>query len=257
MKLAAVQYRPPKGRPKRARADLVRLASAAVDAGAELVVMPEMATTGYVWPSADAVRPFCEPAQGPTFQALQAVAQRGAWIVCGYAELGEDGALYNSALVLRPDGSLAASYRKILLYELDHTWARAGQKRLLVRTDGGEVAPAICMDMNDPRLLTWLSMVQPEILAFCTNWVEEGEDVHAWWRSQLRAFRGWTVAANRWGVDEEVRFSGRSAILAPSGEVAAAAEAEGDSVVMVDTDAWLREHSLVSQPTSADGRRWR
>ena len=48
MKLAAVQYRPPKARPARARADLVRLAGAAVDAGAGLVVLPEMATCGYV-----------------------------------------------------------------------------------------------------------------------------------------------------------------------------------------------------------------
>lgn len=237
MKLAAVQYRPPKGRPARARRDLVRLASAAVEAGASLVVMPELATTGYVWPSAAAIRPHCEPAEGPTLAALAPVARYGAWIVCGFAELGEDGQLFNSAMVIRPDGSLAACYRKVLLYELDRTWAQAGHQRVEVATALGRVAPAICMDLNDPRLLTWLAMIQPDVLAFCTNWVEEGEDVHAYWRYQLRAWGGWLVAANRWGEDEGVRFSGRSAIMAPSGQVVASAEVEGDSIVVVEAGA--------------------
>ncbi|MCK6507799.1 carbon-nitrogen hydrolase family protein [Myxococcota bacterium] len=256
MKLAAVQYRPPRSRPTRARADLVRLAHAAVDAGAGMVVLPELATSGYVWPSAQAILPVAEPPDGPTFQALRAVAQRGAWIVCGYVERDPDGGLYNAALVIRPDGELALSYRKVLLFELDTTWARPGTRRALVRTEAGEVAPAICMDLNDPRLQTWLAMVQPDVLAFCTSWVEEGYDVHAYWRSQLRAWRGWMVAADRWGEESGVRFAGRSAIVAPGGRVAASAEAEGDAVVVVDTEEWGRAHGADSVQTSADRSRW-
>lgn len=235
MKLAAVQYRPPKGKPAAARRDLVKLAGQAVDQGAELVVLPELATTGYVWSSAQDVAPFCEPADGPTLQALAPVAARGAWIVCGFAERAADGRLYNAALVVGPDGSLACCYRKILLYELDETWACGGERRMRIQTGFGVLAPAICMDLNDPRLLSWLAMLQPDVLAFCTNWVEEGEDVHAYWQARLRGFRGFTVAANRWGQDRGVTFSGRSAILAPSGQVLCSAGPEGDGVLVVET----------------------
>lgn len=251
MKLAAIQYKPPHGRPDRARRDLVRRARAAVEAGAQLVVLPEMATTGYVWPSSAALAPHAEPAEGPTRAALGAV--HGAWIVCGYAEQGADGRLYNSALVLRPDGSLAASYRKVLLFDLDRSWATPGSQRMLVPTPLGAVAPAICMDLNDDRLVTWLHMTTPEVLAFCTNWVEEGADVHGWWQARLRGWRGWMVAANRWGVEAGVQFSGRSAILAPGGEVVAAADAEGDAIVIVETDEWGTSRA---EQTDIDPRRW-
>ncbi|NOY25492.1 MAG: carbon-nitrogen hydrolase family protein [Oligoflexia bacterium] len=238
MKLAAVQYRPPKGEPAVSRLELVKLAGRAVDQGAELVVLPELATTGYVWSSAREIAPFCEPANGPTLQALAPIAARGAWIVCGFAERADDGALYNSALVIGPDGDLACCYRKILLYKLDETWASGGQRRLWIEMEFGTFAPAICMDLNDPRLLAWLARAQPDILAFCTNWVEEGADVHAYWQARLRDFRGFMVAANRWGQDRGVIFSGRSAILAPSGRVLASAGPEGDDVLVVETGDW-------------------
>jgi len=256
MKLAAIQYCPPKGRPARARRELVRLATAAVDAGAELIVMPELATTGYVWPSAAAIAPFCEAADGPTFAALAPVAARGATIICGFAERAPDGRLYNSALFIDDQGRLAGCYRKILLFPLDATWAGAGTRRMVLQTTLGQVAPAICMDINDPRLATWLTMIQPRILAFCTNWVEEGEDAHAWWRERLRGWRGWMVAGNRWGSDEDVLFSGRSAILSPAGEVLAQAGPEEDGVVLVDTLAWESLHppDIITQ---ADEDRWR
>lgn len=257
MKLAAVQYRPPHRRPKRARKDLVQLASAAVDAGAELVVLPEMATTGYVFENGDELRPHAEAPDGPTLEALRPVAARGAWIVCGYAEAGADGALYNSSLIIRPDGQLAASYRKILLYDLDKTWASEGHQRVVVPTPMGDLAVAICMDINDDRLVTWLSMTRPAILAFCTNWVHEGAiDPRHWWRHQLRGWGGWMVAANRWGVERGVTFSGLSSILAPYGRIAAEAHAEGDSVVLVDTREWAREFdagSTRSQTTTVRG----
>lgn len=258
MRLAAVQYKPPHGRPVRARKELVRLANAAIDAGAQLVVLPEMATTGYVFRDGVELRPHAEPVDGPTLAALGPIAARGAWIVCGFAEIGEDGHLYNSALVIRPDGQLATSYRKILLFQLDTTWARPGQQRVIVPTPMGDLAVAICMDINDDRLVTWLAMTRPAILAFCTNWVNEsGVEPRHWWRHQLRGWGGWMVAANRWGEERGVRFSGKSSILAPYGRIAAEAEAEGDSVVLVDTADWAREADTASGSTQGHPDRWR
>lgn len=235
MRLAAVQYRPPKGRPDLARPALAALVDEAGRAGAGLVVCPEMATTGYVWSSADEVRPLCEPPRGETFQALAPVAARhGAWVVVGFPEQGEDGLLYNAALVIRPDGALAACYRKVLLYEADLPWAAPGRRRLVFPTPSGLLSPAICMDMNDDGLILALHRLGVDILAFCTNWVEEGIDVHAYWRRRLTGWRGWLVAADTWGEDRGTRFAGRSVIFGPGGVALGELGPSGDGVLVVD-----------------------
>lgn len=230
--VAAVQYRPPKGDTPRARAQLGAWVQQALECGAQVVVCPEMATSGYVWPDAAALAPHAEPAQGPTLALLEPLARAyGAWVVCGYPEAGEDGALYNSALVIGPEG-LVASYRKVLLYTADMTWARPGGRRLLVGTEHGVLAPGICMDINDDGFTTLLREHQPPICAFCTNWIEEGVDILPYWRWRLAGWRGLFIAADTWGLDGDTRFYGRSAILGPGGEVLALAGPEGDGVLL-------------------------
>ncbi len=202
------------------------------EAKADIVVCPEMATSGYVWPDAAALRPHAEPARGPTFALLSPIARRNrSWIVVGFPELAPD-ALYNSALVIGPDGSLVCTYRKVLLYDADLSWARAGNTRMLCESAHGLLAPAICMDVNDPGFGSFLEAQAPAVVCFATNWVEEeGLDVLAYWRGQLGSWKGVFVAADTWGVDEGVRFYGRSAILGAAGEVLAEAPREGDAIL--------------------------
>jgi len=231
-RFAAVQYRPPKGDPGAAREDLVRLVDEAGRRGAGFVVCPEMATSGYVWSEPAEVRPHCEPARGPTLEALAPVAAaHGAWVVVGFPEIS-DGALYNSALIIDDKGALAGCYRKVLLYQEDMTWARPGQVRQRYDTPHGAVSPGICMDINDYAFGIYLRTTRPDIVAFCTNWVDSGEDVLPYWRERLEGWRGWFVAANTWGRDRHVPFRGRSAILDPSGALVASAPAEGDVVLV-------------------------
>ena len=213
MLVAALQYRPPKGRPDEARDALAAYAREAGRAGCKLLVCPEMATSGYVWPDADALRPHAEPADGATYAALAPIAkEHGLWIVCGYPERDGD-ALYNSALVIGSGGQLVTSYRKVALYVADLTWARAGTERPLVRTEFGLMAPGICMDLNDWGYTAMLRRHQPDVVAFCTNWVDQGDRVEWYWAEQLAGYRGLFVAADTWGVDEHVAFYGRSAVM--------------------------------------------
>lgn len=213
------------------------LVDEALQEGAKLVVCPEMATSGYVFESADEIRPFTEPARGPTFQALARRAkEHGAWLVCGFPE--RDGELlYNSALVVDPTGELADCYRKVLLYDLDCTWASTGVRRSLSRLGPKRrMSTGICMDLNDNRFIQHLRQERPDVVAFCTNWLDEGTDIIPYWRMRMTGWRGWFVAADRWGEERGTRFYGRSAILRPGGSVAALAPAEGDGVLLADAD---------------------
>lgn len=236
MKLAAVQYRPPKGQVPIARAALVDRVAEAARNGAGLIVCPEMATSGYVWDNAAELTPHAEPADGPTARALGEVARaHGAWVVCGFPELAPDG-LFNAALVIGPSGRLVCTYRKILLYEADLPWSRAGWQRIVIRTRFGAMSPAICMDLNDPRLTHFLERTDPAVVAFCTNWVDSGEDMLPYWRERLGFWRGWFVAADTWGEDRGVLFYGRSAILAPDGRAAALGPVAGDDILYAEAD---------------------
>lgn len=234
MKVAAVQTCPPWAQPAAARVQLAALVHDAGAQGADLIVCPEMATSGYVFSDPSELDGVAEPARGDTFAKLSPIAQaHGAWIVCGFPERAPDG-LYNSALVIGPSGQLVDCYRKNLLFDLDTTWARPGNRRPIYRTALGRMTPAICMDLNDDAFGLHLLVSRPDVVAFPTNWVDEGMDILDYWRMRLFGWRGVLVAADRWGEERGVRFYGRSAVLGPGGAVLGMLPAQGDGVLVVD-----------------------
>lgn len=230
MRVAAVQFKATKRDPGASLARLVPLAREAAR-GADLVVLPEMAATGYVFASADDVRPFAEPADGPTFRALSDVAREaGAWLVCGYVER-ESERLFNSALVVDRGGALRFSYRKTLLYEADEGWATPGDSGYRAfDTGAGTFGVGICMDLNDDRFTAWVRAQGPDAVAFPTNWLDQGDEVWGYWAWRLRGARSALVAANSYGPDGGVSFRGESAVL-QGRALLAHAPREGDAVL--------------------------
>jgi len=241
-RIAALQFKAHKAQPEQSLSALCQQIEQAAQAGAQLVVCPEMATSGYLFADPAAIASRCEPAAGGSFPTLSALARRhGLYLVCGYPEhvsaaaQSADAASgasarepapaarrFNSARVIGPDGSLLYNYRKRLLYSADTTWAADGDTPYpILDTPFGRLCVGICMDLNDDRFVEFLrvqSATSPVILAFCTNWLDEGSDVLPYWCYRLRGFRGVFVAANTFGDESEpnhppTRFCGRSTIL--------------------------------------------
>jgi 5-aminopentanamidase len=92
----------------------------AADGGAELVVLPELCDSGYVFHGAAEARALATPAaDSPTLREWQALAVRYATTIAGgFCELGEDGLIYNSAALVGRDGVLAV-YRKAHLWDAE------------------------------------------------------------------------------------------------------------------------------------------
>src|SRR5688572_6811833 len=84
----------------------------AAGAGAELVVLPETATTGFTMETAR----WAEPLEGPSVAALARLAEQHRVHLIAGAAISGDGGVHNTALHLTPDGGLAASYRKQRLF---------------------------------------------------------------------------------------------------------------------------------------------
>jgi predicted amidohydrolase len=231
MRVAALQFKPNHAEPERSRARLRSWLRAAPERA--LVVLPEMCVSGYIFRDRAHIAPFAEPARGPTFEALAPLAAEGRrWLVVGFAERDRD-RLFNSALVIDPRGGLAGVYRKTLLFEADTTWATPGDTGYLrLDTEQGALAVGICMDLNDDRFTGWLQAQRAELLAFPTNWVEEYSDVHAYWRERLAGVPSVLVAANSYGAEGRVRFSGRSAVMR-EGRLLGALFKTGDGLLSV------------------------
>jgi predicted amidohydrolase len=234
LRVAAVQFKGDRYDVAGARLRLAALAERAC-ADADLVVLPEMAASGYLFYGPDDVARVAEHARGPGFEQLAPLAQRyGTYIVGGFAERAGD-RYYNAARVIGPDGALLFTYRKTLLYEADLPWATPGDSGYRTfDTDFGRFAVGICMDLNDDRFTRWVAGSGADLLAFPTNWVCDDDGVagmRRWWRYRLMTCPITMVAANTWGVEDDTRFVGCSCVLDPASRTLAATGPTGDAVV--------------------------
>jgi predicted amidohydrolase len=211
-----VQFRAVRGDKDRSLDSLVWLARR-VAPGCDLVVLPEMAATGYVFPDRAAVEAVAEAPDGPTYQALAGVARdAGCWLVAGFPERA-GAELFNSAMVIDPRGARRFVYRKTLLYEADVPWATPGDSGYAAfDTDAGRFGVGICMDLNDDAFVRWVRATCLDALAFPTNWVHSDDlGVHTWvyWAWRMRGLSTVLVAANTWGTEGAVTFTGESVVL--------------------------------------------
>ncbi|KAL1967670.1 hypothetical protein VTN77DRAFT_2927 [Rasamsonia byssochlamydoides] len=108
----------------------------------DILVLPEMAFTGYNFPSLQAIKPYLEPqGRGPTAQWARETARHLKCKVCvGYPEISkaevrheapspsetEKEKYFNSLLVVDENGEILLNYRKQFLYYTDETWASEG-----------------------------------------------------------------------------------------------------------------------------------
>jgi predicted amidohydrolase len=230
-RVAAIQFEPRLGAKAENIARLLELAETAAGHGARLIVLPEMATTGYCWYSREEIRPYVEPIPGPTTELFADLAGRfGCYIVVGMPEIASrTGIFYNSAALVGPEG-VAGVYRKTHGYAADMKWAKDGDVGLPVwDTQLGRIGIMICMDAGYFEPARLLGLAGADVLCFPTNWLGEKSPAPAW---MARAYENgcYLVGANRYGLERGVQFSGGSCVLNPDGTIQAARDI-GDGIV--------------------------
>jgi len=236
------------------RARLAELVQEALAGGAQLVVAPELAVSGYVLTEEEA-RAASEPAHGPTAALLaQVIAGREAVVVCGIVEVDPTtGLLANTAIVVGA-GGLVTRYRKTHLWVDDTAWAMPGDEPPeLFEVAGVRVACLICADVEIPEFAGSL-MPAPEIWCLLAAWPEERAPALAWW-ARARDTGAVVVAADRIGVERGVRFAGGSCVILPSGEIVVAREGPGiASATVAVGPARSADQAVASRPTDVLAR---
>ncbi|MDR2326181.1 MAG: nitrilase family protein [Acidovorax sp.] len=223
--LASVQMAPRIGDKKGNIARSVELLEQAAAQGAKLIVLPELANTGYVFQSRSEAFELAEPIpDGESTQAWAAVARRcNVYVVAGIAERVEN-RLYNCAVLVGPEGFIG-SYRKLHLWGDEHLYFEAGDVGLpIFHTEIGRIGMVVCYDGWFPETYRLLATLGADIVAMPTNWVPmagqpDSMQAMATMLAMANAHSNGLniVCANRVGVERDQPFIGQSLIVGPQG----------------------------------------
>jgi predicted amidohydrolase len=227
---------------------LTRLEEAAAN-GAQLVVFPECATSGYCFTSLEEATPHTTVMNSHYLEAFHETCfNLGVTGILGYLEQLETGC-YNSALVAF--GEEVATYRKTHLPTLGvDRFVKSGEYLFATDVPFGKLGILICYDIRFPEAARVLALNGADIIALPTNWPEGAESAPDF-LTRARAWenRVFIVAANRVGMERGRRFIGRSQIVAPSGEILREAGPEEETILYADLDlSKARQKRIIIEP---------
>ena len=231
----------------------------------DLIVFPELITTGAELGLR--VTELAQRAPGPSVNIIgQRANEYGVYIAFGMVTKERvESVIYNSAILVGPDGELLEVYNKIHLRGEERMAFREGFKLPVTDTEIGTLGLMIGYDLSFPEVARSLALDGADIVVVCANWEASNIDE---WKTYLRA-RAYensvfVVGANRVGEDVTMTFGGESMVVGPRGQVHATMAAETDDesgapnegyvVATIDLDEvrkYREEYQLIQnrQPT--------
>jgi len=209
---------------------------------AELVVLPELFNTGYLFTSLLEVEEAAEEIpDGKTTEFLCRLASRNnSYIVAGLAER-DKGRFFNSAVLVSPQGYVG-TYRKIHLFNEEKLWFQPGDRTLDIFDLGFcRIGIMICFDWFFPEVMRILSLKGADLICHCANLVLPFCQDSM--RTRCLENHVYAITANRTGKDQRngkiLQFTGRSQITGPHADILYQAGPVDDEVAVVDIDVSL------------------
>jgi len=184
--------------------------------GSDLVILPEMFTTGFCMEAAA----NAETMTGPTLAWMRDTAAATGAVITGSLIIEEQGRYFNRLIWMPPAGE-PDWYDKRHLFRMvqeDHHYS-PGDRLLTVQLKGWRVRPLICYDLRFP---VWSrNRKDYDLLFYVANWPTPRREV---WRLLLPARAAenlaWVAAVNRVGRDANgFEYSGDSCVIDPQGKV--------------------------------------
>ncbi len=198
--------------------------------GIELVVLPELASTGYNFTDSAMARSLAEnPFKSRYIDMLAAMASRNnQFIISGFNELSDEG-IYNSSVLTGPSGPVGI-YRKMHLFMREKLYFRPGDGKLEVYDTGFcRLGMQICFDYLFPEPWRVLAERNAEVIVHPSNLLT---------RNAAKALPGialmnrvFIITANRIGTEGDLTFNGSSTVLDVRGEVMAKGPADEADII--------------------------
>jgi predicted amidohydrolase len=215
---------------------------AAARDGAQIVVLPELASSGYVFADRAELASLAETRDGPSITEWANLAEAfGLTVVAGFPEAAGE-AIYNCAAVVDPSG-LRGVYRKAHLWDSENkVFDRGDDLPLLVDTEHGRLGVMVCYDIEFPEWVRAVALSGADLLCAPVNWPTlprpEGERPN----EMVKALAGAAMnrmpfaVCDRAGVERGQDWTGGSVITDPDGYPLAIAEYGKPGLIAADID---------------------
>ncbi|CAN5442602.1 carbon-nitrogen family hydrolase [soil metagenome] len=238
VKIAAAQIACTLGDPPANLEKMRAFAGRAKDAGAELVVFPEMSDTGYAMPVIRAqARPWSEGA----VPILQEIAHTLALAIISGVSEKEGETIYNTQIVIDSSGAIAAKYRKTHLFAPieEDKCCTPGDALVSVALGPLRLGLTICYDLRFPEIYRALTVEHGVNLFLISSAWPFPRVEHQRVLATARAIenQSYVVLANRVGRDEGVPFCGSSAVIDPYGVVVATGSTDEEELLVAEISA--------------------
>lgn len=182
----------------------------------DLIVLPEMFTTGFSMHSEKLAR----PAENKYVDWMLRKVEEHRSAITGSLIINEKGKYYNRLIFADSEGKLSV-YDKRHLFKMggEGEHFSAGRKKLIVKQANWKICPLVCYDLRFP---VWSrNRDEYDMLLYVANWPASRAEV---WNTLLRARaienQCWVVAVNRVGIDgENIQYNGESQVIDPKGNI--------------------------------------
>lgn len=254
MKVALVQMQIQLADPAANRATVAARVAEAAAAGARLVLLPELWTTGYCLPRLHGE--LAEAPGGVSERFLAELAAEHKIFVSSSIPVQVGEAVFNRHLLFSPEGEEIAQYDKVHLVPMldEPTWLTAGDRLAVVPLEGASAGLGICYDLRFPELWRSLAVQGAGLLLLPAEWPIVRA---AHWRALAiaRAIENgaFVLGCNCCGSDGTNTFAGGSLVVSPSGEVLAEAGL-GEEIIYAELDLSQIEQARSRVPVLRDRR---
>jgi predicted amidohydrolase len=218
---------------------------------ADLLVLPELANSGYMYASPEELAPCSEAGdgRGPFLSALRALAaQTGGLIVTGFAERAGRG-LYNSAAAVSAGGVLAVYRKTHLFFEEQDLFLPGDTGFSVFEWAGARLGMMVCFDWYFPESARTLALRGAQIIAHPSNLVLP--NCQTAMVTRCLENRVFAITTNRCGTEtlgeKSLTFTGASQLMSPKGERLLQAPVEGDCALLAEIEPSLADNK---QPTA-------
>ena len=245
VKIAIGQFKVTQGDTRANLNKMLEMTDQASDAGADLIVFPELAYTGYFLESYE-LQKLAEPVDGPFVQQLcKKAKEKRIHIIAGYAESGlVPGKMYNSCVFVDDEGKVIENMQKFYAWGQEKLKFAEGKRLPVVETKLGKIGMLICYDVEYPEPARVEALKGAEIIVCSAVWSIPAERR---WHVDLAGNALfnllYTVGSNPVGDD----CCGASKIVGPDGEVRAQASGTDEEVLIheIDLDEILEVRSRI------------
>jgi predicted amidohydrolase len=251
VKIAAVQTNPRIMAKKENLDEMLLQTENAARNGADLIVFPECAVTGYVFASREEAIPFMETVPGPSTDKMAAYCKKfGVHVIFGLLEADGD-KCFNTAVLISPQ-SLVGKYRKnhLPFLGVDRFLDSGNIPFQVYSTAVGNIGMHICYDCTFPESARVMALKGADILVLPTNW-PEGREKICKYVINARAYenRVHFAAVDRVGVERGTRFLGNSKIVNASGDTLVEASSDKEETIYAEVSlAEARQKRIVFKP---------